>query len=160
MKKQKEYKMIDIVESVIGDIMPVGESHYDQKVIKSIEQLKSVADDILMKLSSVAKMKNHHAYSIKRAGDEAYVAMLCLLENFEDVIEEEKEKNLDCSIPQVTSGVRSEYVLEIFDNCDKENRHKVLWNQKTGAVKNEPDGDWMFPENLLSSNNLNNEMTE
>lgn len=37
-------------------------------------------------------------------------------------------------------------IITIYDNNKKENRVKILWDERTGKTKVTPDGEWLVPE--------------
>lgn len=68
----KMLSVVDVVYALVGEIKPIGDSVVDAKRFANLEEMTTVVDALLMDIRQVAELKDHHAYSIARAGNYAH----------------------------------------------------------------------------------------
>lgn len=49
----ESHRVLEVMEVLIGDIMPIGETYHDEAVLKNLETLLEVADSIITQLKEI-----------------------------------------------------------------------------------------------------------
>jgi hypothetical protein len=78
----------EIVNKLIGPVMPVGESHTDGDRFDNLLQLVELTEALINDLVQVASDKDSHMHSVKKAGEYADRA----LKEFHDELSERMER--------------------------------------------------------------------
>ena len=68
----KTYKTIEVIDSLIGAIHPVGETNEDDVRYENLQELIEVVSEYISRIENVAEQKDSTAYSLSRAGKRAY----------------------------------------------------------------------------------------
>ena len=69
--KENNVEIIDIVNKLIGEIEPVGETHTDEKRLENLKAMTALVDELLEKIAEIAQKENRVEYSIKVCGRHA-----------------------------------------------------------------------------------------
>lgn len=81
--------LVEVVNVLIGDIMPIGETTADGKAYINLEEnMSDVAHECITKLIECAKLKDEVAYSISRSGRYSHSILQDLKEQIDDYFEE------------------------------------------------------------------------
>jgi hypothetical protein len=58
----------DVVDKLIGNVEPVGETHEDGKRLENLQSMVRLTDHLIERLMQVEKSKNSYMASVKKAG--------------------------------------------------------------------------------------------
>jgi hypothetical protein len=61
-------ELSDVVDKLIGNVEPVGETHEDGRRLENLESMVRLTDHLIEKLMQVEKSKNSYMASVKKAG--------------------------------------------------------------------------------------------
>ena len=77
----------EVINKLIGNIEPVGESHTDEKRLENIKQLTKLVDRLITDISDVARYnKDRQEYSMIEIGQHAN----SFLKNLKEALEEDE----------------------------------------------------------------------
>jgi hypothetical protein len=69
---EKQFTVIEIVENLVGKIVPVGETNEDEIRFENLKVMCDLANSLISKIDDVAcKDKDSHEFSVKRAAEYA-----------------------------------------------------------------------------------------
>lgn len=62
--------ILSLLQTLVGEIRPIGETNHDNQSFENLQQLCSLADDIVFQIEQVAATyKDRYEFSIKRSGE-------------------------------------------------------------------------------------------
>jgi hypothetical protein len=67
----KETTIYEVVTKLIGPVVPVGETHADDRRFDNLKEMKNLVEMLLQDLHDVAANVGRHEFSMKRAGESA-----------------------------------------------------------------------------------------
>ena len=91
MKGLSSGEIIKVLETLIGDTLPYGDSSYDDKVEDNLKNLIDVTNWCLETINDTANETHSPYYSMKRVGERAFDALYEWRDWLNDKIDEEYE---------------------------------------------------------------------
>jgi len=64
-------ELTEIVNKLVGDIRPIGESNHDEKSLESLKVMCELIDKLIFKVAVVAKGSDSYEASVKAHGEYA-----------------------------------------------------------------------------------------
>lgn len=74
----------DIVDRLVGPVIPVGDTTIDNDRYKNLETLEELAKHVMNQLAAVADLRGNHMYSINNAGKYADIVLSNILEEYSE----------------------------------------------------------------------------
>ena len=71
MDKIESETIVRIIDSLNGNVIPVGETNTDNKRFDNLKALEEIIDCLLDDIQMLIPNRNSYEYSVKRAGNEA-----------------------------------------------------------------------------------------
>lgn len=69
---EKKFTVVEIVENLIGEITPIGETNEDEVRFENLKLMCDLANSLISKIDNVSyENKDRQEYSIKRAAEYA-----------------------------------------------------------------------------------------
>lgn len=69
---ERKFSIIEIVENLVGEINPVGETKEDEVRFENLKVMCDLANNLISRIDDVAyKNKNRYEFSIKRSAEYA-----------------------------------------------------------------------------------------
>ena len=81
--------ILEVINRLVGDIEPYGESHHDEIAYDNQEELIYIIQELIDALGANSRYKNRVQYSVKEIGERAYDSLKDLYDIIGDIINDE-----------------------------------------------------------------------
>lgn len=71
MTKASADEILMVIDNLVGEVYPVGETHIDEKRLENLKTMIEVTDGLLDRISFVANEHNRTEWSMQKAGQTA-----------------------------------------------------------------------------------------
>lgn len=81
--------ILEVINRLVGDIEPYGETYHDEKAYDNQENLIFITKELVNTLVINSRYKNRVQYSVKEIGERAYDSLKGLYDVIGDIINDE-----------------------------------------------------------------------
>jgi hypothetical protein len=88
MSNEKFKDLTALVQTLVGPIIPVGETNYDKKCYENVKELTLLIDNLLYQLLEVSNCRTRQEASIKKVGEHVWDWIIDIGGSLDDILEE------------------------------------------------------------------------
>ena len=72
MYKLDSNEILHVIQNLVGNIQPIGDTPYDTDILENVETQISVVEDLLFSIIVLSRLKDHNLGSISDVGELCY----------------------------------------------------------------------------------------